>query len=383
MSETFNVKAIDDGYGDIKYDSKGSPVLMPSFVTTFKPKPANEFDTSSNLQYIASEVNGERFVVGDYAIKIDPNIRWVGGENKHADKRFPVLLKTALGLMSSGGHELVDTLMMNLPIKYDTPERRKFLSDIVVGTHEVGISTDGKNFHQKIVTVDNLDIKKQPFGSVCDLILDQNGALVDKEMAKGFNVVADIGAGTLNVLTVEALEEQPELCTQTNDGMYSSYLQVGEYLERELRVTIPDGKLPQIIKAGEIRGRDITPLIMRAYENQANNIMNILDRTLINSWAFVNNLIFTGGGASPQLLQPFFAKALEHRGGFGVHYLDRYANVRGLRKYGIRQAHKHKQVTAARQPMKTATKIPQQKPAYSSKGTGAISINLGGKAVRR
>ena len=331
-NENFNVKALDDGYGDVKYDSRGTAALIPSFVTSFKEKPKDDFSNKNGLQYIASEVDGSRYLIGDYAAKLDSNIKWTGGENKHADYRFPILLKSTLGLMSTGNSEVIDTLMMNLPIKYDTNERRKVLTDIARGTHQVGISTDGQNFVQKVITVENVEIKKQPFGSLCDVILDNSGELKETEIAKGFNVIVDIGARTLNILTVDALEEQPELSTQTNDGMFVSYNQIGDYLERELDVIIPDGKLPNIIRTKEIKGRDISPLIEMAYQNQANNIQIILDKILINSMGFVTHVIFTGGGS--ELLKPYLENVFN--GKVPVIFLDRYSNVRGLRRYGIR-----------------------------------------------
>lgn len=332
----FNVKAADDGYGDVKFDANGIPALVPSFVTSFKEKPQDEFASQSKeLKYIAAEVEGRRYVVGDYAMKLDPNIRWIGGENKHADYRFPILLKTTLGLMTSGPHEVIDMLMMNLPIKYDTPDRRKLLEDIAKNTHEVSISYDGHNFVRKAITVENVVIKKQPFGSLCDIILDGNGDIVDKQLAKGFNVIVDIGARTLNILTVDALEEQPELTVQTNDGMFSAYSQIGGYLESELGVLIPDGKLPVIIGAKEIKGRDIQPLINQIYMQHANNILTILDKVLINSWGFVTSVIFTGGGV--EVLRPYLEQAAQRT---NTLYLGRFNTVRGLRKYGLRTAKK-------------------------------------------
>lgn len=336
MEASINVKALDDGYGDFKYDARGCPALVPSFVTPYKPKPQDMISNqAAKLNYIASEVNGNRYVVGDYAMKLDSNIKWVGGENKHADTRFPVMLKTTLGLMCSGNREVIDTLMMNLPIKYDTPERREELTRIVKGTHEVGISTDGVNFINKLITVESVDIKKQPFGSICDVILSGDGELQDKTTARGFNVVVDIGARTLNILTLDALEEQPDLTTQTNDGMFTAYTQIGNYLEQELGVILPDGKLPHIIQAKELKGRDLTQLINQVYENQANTILNVLDKVLVNSWGLVTSIVFTGGGAT--LLQPYLNRAFNA----DVRFLDRYANVRGLRKYGIRTARKN------------------------------------------
>jgi len=337
MTEKYNVKSLDDGYGDIKYDSKGNPDFIPSFVTSFKPKPIDAFQgAGNNLKYIASEIDGFKYTVGDYAMKLDPNIKWTGGEKKHSDARFPIMLKTTLGLMTSGSNEVIDTLMMNLPIKYDTPERREALTRIAQGTHKVAISTDGINFTKKIIVVENVEVKKQPFGSACDLILDANGEIINKEVAKGFNVIIDIGARTLNILTLDALEEQPALTIQTNDGMFSAYTQIGDYLETELGVLIPDGKLPLVVRDKEIKGRDITPLINQVYENHANTILNVIDKLLINSYAFVHNVVFTGGGA--EVLLPYLNVEM---GNIQTYYLNRFSTVRGLRKYGIRQAKKN------------------------------------------
>jgi plasmid segregation protein ParM len=335
MQENWNIKAVDDGYGDFKFDSLGTPSLVPAFATTFRKKSDEAMASDKTYRYVASEIDGQRYVVGDYAMKLDPNIRWTGGENKHSDNQFPIIMKTVLGLMCSGPREVVDILMMNLPIKYDTEDRRNTLTNLVKGTHEVAISHDGENFTRKIITIDDVVIKKQPFGSLCDLMLNGVGDIEDQDIAKGFNVVVDIGARTLNILTVNALDHVPELTTQTSDGMYTSYMQVGSYLENEFGGLIPDGKLPLIVRNKELRGKDLTPLIDKVYENQANTILNTLDKLFINSWNFVNNVIFTGGGA--EILKPYLNNRLKS---VNTIYLDRYANVRGLRKYGLRLSKK-------------------------------------------
>lgn len=341
-NSNLNVMALDDGYGDIKHDNGEFPSLFPSFITPYKPKPKDVFSNSSSqdLQYIASEVDGIKYVVGDYAMKLDPDIRWVGGENKHKDSRFPILFKTALGLMSMSNMEVIDVLMLNLPIRYDTTERRRYLEQIARGVHEVGISFDGEQFLRKTIAVESVEIKKQPFGSLCEVILDDDGDIINTDLAKGFNVIVDIGSRTLNVMSLEALEEQPELTTQTNDGMYSAYSQIGSFLEDKLGVIIPDGKLPQIIRDKEIKNKDITPLIEKVYGNHANIIMSTLDKLLISSWGFITSIIFTGGGS--EVLRPYLDSAFRD---VDTIFLDRYSNVKGLRKYGVRQARRKQGTT--------------------------------------
>jgi plasmid segregation protein ParM len=331
--ENIITRAIDDGYEATKFDSKGSPSLFPSFVTAYQPKPKEDFTDTGKLKYLAVEVDGERYLVGDYATKLDPDIRWDSADHKHSSANFPILYKTALGLMCSGTEEVVDLLMMNLPIKFDTPERRFDLMSMATGTHRVGISTDGTYFVHKTITVENVDIKKQPFGSLCDVILDNEGEIVNMELAKGFNVLVDIGSRTLNILTVDGLEEQPALCLQNNLGLFKSYIQIGRYLEEELNATIPEGKLPGVIQERAIRGRDISPLMNRVFENHANNIIATLNTVLMNSFAFTDNIVYVGGGSVA--LKPYLEGKIP---GVNTIFLDRYSNVRGLKKYGLRQA---------------------------------------------
>lgn len=336
----FNVQAIDDGYGDVKYIQNGKGVLIPSFVTSFKSKPedlfSNGIDSSS---YLACEVDGIKYTVGDYASKLDPTIKWIGGENKHTDNRFPIILKTTLGLMATNPVEDIDLLVMNLPIRYDTPERRELLKSIAIGNHTISISNNGRDFIEKSINVRDILIKKQPFGSLCDMILDDFGDITDYEVAKSFIIVVDIGARTMNILTLDGLEEQPHLTVQTNDGMFEAYNQVSSYLEHKFNTIIPEGKLPQIIRSKSMRGLDITPLIDHAYRTHANNAISVLDRILVDSWGFVSGIVFTGGGA--ELLKNHLKEGLSGRK-VSLTFLDRFATVRGLNKFGQRHANKLK-----------------------------------------
>jgi plasmid segregation protein ParM len=324
-------RAIDDGYGDLKYSSNEMHNLIPSFVTPFKPKPDKSMSNKDeSLLYIASKIDGQKYVVGDYAAKLDTKIKWIGGEDKHADSRFPILFKTGLGMLSNRPYERIDTLVMNLPIKSDTEFRRNQLMGIAKGNHELELSFDGVEFFKREIEVNDVVVKKQPFGSLAYLILDRNGKIENTNLANGFNVIVDIGARTVNILTVDQLEEQPGLTIHSNDGMFSAFEEVGKYLESELNTMIPDGKLPQIIQKGEIRGMDIKPLIKVAYQNHANIIASMVDTLLVDSWGFVTSIIFTGGGS--QLLKPYLEDHYE--GAPNIKFLNRFSTVIGLERYG-------------------------------------------------
>ncbi|MCA1021623.1 ParM/StbA family protein [Halobacillus litoralis] len=329
----FKVMAFDDGYGDNKLLSNGNPFLVPSFITPFKPLPQNEFSSSSGFTYYASSVEGKDYTFGDYASFLDSNPQWVGGENKHADKRFPLLFKSCLGLMTNEEVCNVHKMVMGLPVNSHNIKREDQLKNIVEGKHEMEISFDGEVFFERNVHIEELIIKPQPFGSLCDVILDSQGQICNKQVASGFNVIVDIGARTLNILTCHKLQTIDDLTLHTNDGIYTSYIDVGNYLKGELGITIPDGKLPSIIQSQQLNGYDLTPAIQAANENLANNIANIINKTLINSWGMVSTLIFTGGGA--EVLKQYLMEDFKSK---NTLFLNRFSTVRGFKKYGIRKA---------------------------------------------
>ncbi|AOZ62120.1 hypothetical protein QCM8_202 [Bacillus phage QCM8] len=95
VDDGISVASLDDGFGDLKFDSTGTPLLIPSFVIPFKQKPQDEFSNGSKLEYLAVDINGQKWVVGNYAIKMGTNVDWIGGENKHLDKRFSILFKNS------------------------------------------------------------------------------------------------------------------------------------------------------------------------------------------------------------------------------------------------------------------------------------------------
>jgi plasmid segregation protein ParM len=333
------VFAFDDGYGENKITNGEQSYIIPNLQTKFRPRPTNDFESiqSQPNDFIVAEINGEKFVIGKGAEEIDSNIEWVGGSNKHVDLGFPIILKTCLGMLAKEETTVVDRLVMGLPVKeYRKEERINQLRNIILEKeHFVKLQfADGTKKTRKIVIKD-LDIKMQPFGSMCDIILDKNGEIIDHKTALDYNVVVDIGARTLNILTMREMKEVPDLSTNTNHGMFFAYDMINEYLQHNQKPTIPTGQLPTVVKKGRVGNDDITQQVAMSYDILANQIHSIIETMLVNHWSLVNKVIFTGGGATvlkKQLTKLFADKQTV--------FLSQDANARGLHKHGIRMAKK-------------------------------------------
>lgn len=332
--QTFNVWCLDDGYGDNKCVTANKSILVPSSYSEFKNMTKNDFEqkTINQLDYISVQYDNEKYVVGKFAMKKDVNNQWFGGENKHLDNSFPVFTNTCFGLMADKPFEVVDCLVMGLPVESElNNSRHEYLKNNIVKQHSMSIGlADGTKFSRDVL-IKNLIVKKQPFGSVCDLMLNENGDIENEEIARGFNVVVDIGSRTLNVYTLDTLEPIDDLCFHTNNGMYTAYMMVGEYIKKEIGYSIPSGKLPLYIHSNTFRDLDISPIVNRSYEILAYEIYKIIETKFVNSWVFIDRIIFTGGGS--ELLKGWLSYLFKNK---EIVFMDRFSNARGLRKYGVR-----------------------------------------------
>lgn len=331
------VWALDDGYGDNKGHNGRLKLLVPAYATRWRPKPKAELGSKKEIldpfSYIGVEIGDQHYLVGQGAIEQDMKISWTGGDNKHTDDMFPVLLKTCLAILAEDDKMVVvEPLVMGLPVTAEADEKRhKLLEQKVLGTHKVKVTMADEKVLEREIYVKELITKKQPFGSFCDIVLDKTGDIKDAVIASQFNVIVDIGARTLNVYTLDNLEPVPDLCDTTNHGMYTAFNWVGDFIEDKLKQPVPSGKLTKIIQKGEIRGIDLSNVITRSYETLANEIRRLLETMFVDAWVFVDRIIFTGGGS--EILKPWLERAFE---GKGYMFLDRFATARGLRKYGMR-----------------------------------------------
>lgn len=332
-----NIFAIDDGYGDTKFTSGYKAYHIPSFVTEYIKKFESEIEeqTSKTFDNIAVEIDNMKYYVGKSAIEQNSEIEWEGSENKHLNPYFPILLKTILSLMTKSDKTEIETLVWGLPVLADEDqERHNLLYDHIVKTHYVKISLNGKPFEEREITIKNLIIRKQPFGSLCDIILDKDGRLVHQDIAKGYNVIADIGARTFNLYALNKLKPIADKSTNTNHGMYSAYQTVNKWIESNLGSAIPDGKIKNYIDEGKIKGYSLEKITDLAYKQLANRIKGVIEKTFINNWSMVDRIIFTGGGSTEKLLKPYLEEAFKDKK-VEIIFLGRYNTVNGLRKYGM------------------------------------------------
>lgn len=334
---TPTIIAIDDGYGDSKFTIGHKAYHIPSFVTPYIKKLEQEIGVidTKTFDNLVIEVNGMKYYVGKSAIEQNSEIEWEGSDNKHKNPYFPILLNCVLSLMTKTDKTVVDTLVWGLPVLADEQqERHELLRELILKTHSCKISVNGQPFEERSITVKNLIIKKQPFGSLCDIILDKNGKIIRKDIATGYNIIADIGARTFNLYSMNKLRPISDKSTNTNHGMYSAYEIVNQWIDSNIGGRVPDGKIKEYINEKKIKGYSLEKITELAYKQLANRIKGVIEKKFIDNWAMVDRIVFTGGGATENLLKPYLEQAFSDKN-VEIIFLGRYNTVNGLWKFGM------------------------------------------------
>jgi plasmid segregation protein ParM len=340
---TIEVWGYDDGYGEGKGFNGKQQVYYPSNVTTYKEKHDTVLSSKEKdpLSHIVVEYDNKKFLVGQGAVDQDMQTTWIGGNNKHKHPMFPALAKAGLAMLAED-HDVVkvDPIVLGLPVEHSENESRiSDLQKIFKKKHVIKLTlADGSDF-EKTVDIKEVLVVSQPFGTFCDLILSDDGEISNPELATKFVSVVDIGAGTVNFLTLNDLDPITDLTKHNNNGMYSAYVEIGRRIEETFGKKYPQGVLPKLIKQGYISGgTNIQPIVDEVFELHAGELISEWETLFRNSIPYLDAVIFTGGGTV--VLKEYLERYLEEYE-FEKIFLGVHNTARGLRKYGVRHAKKN------------------------------------------
>jgi plasmid segregation protein ParM len=337
------VFGFDDGYGDLKLFNGVEEVLIPSIYAPYIPFDSEFQVNLGPYDHIKTVYEGKEYLVGEGVNKQNIHVNWVGSDNKHADEGFPILLQTALAIMAKNIKEdviVVDPLMMGLPIDAEKDvKRHRQIRNLVLKTHKVDVTLADGTKIKKEIKVKSVIARKQAFGSVCDLLLNNSGEVVDTALLEQFIVVSDIGAKTHNILTIEDMKPQVNYSKQSDSGVFALYKEVNSLIERATGKKISEGLLPSIVRKGKVGRRvDLREQLPKLKAALANTVATELATHVDHVKFQVERVIFTGGGS--EVLREYLDPRVTAEFGFAPEFLDRFATARGLRKYGVMDAKK-------------------------------------------
>jgi plasmid segregation protein ParM len=326
---------VDVGFGNTKGRSIKRRLDFSSLVGEFTPVrfSTGMEDLADPTTSLAIEYQGERYYVGQAALKQSTPQNTIE-QTRTVTKEGLILLLTAIMLLAEDNSPI--DLVVGLPVNHYVEYKQQYI-DLVKGSHHVRmLKSDGSVKTERILTIQNVKVLPQPFGAIFDLILGDDGKLIDAKLANGKLAVIDIGYNTTDLVRADALEFINNRSTSFSGfGMFSAYRQLSDIIYHEHKIEILPEKLEPIVQKGvlNIYGK-VVPIAaykQQAFKTAANNILSKVKTIWVDSYE-LDRIALAGGGSANlgELIAASFPKEQ-----IAVHEFPMYANVNGYYKCAV------------------------------------------------
>ena len=218
-------------------------------------------------------------------------------------------------------------VITGLPVDYYSNFRDDW-TELMLGMHAVKID-NGQQEKSKIIKIEKLQIIPQPFGTLYDKILNNEGEIKDESYNDLKIGIVDIGFKTSDFAVADNLEFIDKLSSSSEIAMSTAFNFLTERFREKYLINKENYELDRVVETGILRvaGEEIN---VEEHINEAFSIVaNKIATEINNIWdkRELDKIILTGGGgeAISKFVLPKFGNMELVKGA-------QFANVRGYQK---------------------------------------------------
>ena len=329
------ILGIDLGFGFTKATNGRRSLVVKSVIGEAEEQFGGRVtDTPRDEDHLHLELEDRSVFVGDLAER-QSSLRsfTLDQERFIAESAKPLTLAAASVLVEPGDPV---RLVTGLPIS-TYRERAEDLARLLRGRHSF-TAIDAAGGRQRIaLEVGEVHVMPQPFGSLYDLILDDEGEIGDRGGLLQEKVgIIDVGFQTSDFTVSDRTSFLERASGSTESGIARAFAVIGGKLREKSGVSVELYRLYDGVQQGRIKIRgntyELNRLIEHVFGQLATDLATEANRLWGDEWDMDAILITGGGGA---VLAPYLAPLL--RG--NVLPVDpsrdaRMNNVRGFYRYG-------------------------------------------------
>jgi len=333
--ENVEVLGIDIGFGFTKVAGYRGSLVFKSIIgdATHLPFWSN-FNEISPTEYFHVTIDGKTYFVGDLA-ENQSNVRhFTLDQDKLISDFVKILALTAAGF--SGREDKPVNVISGLPIIY-FKEKKNAFTDILRGRHEIIFTQPDGNTVRKMISIDKICMLPQPVGSALNVVLDDNGKLIDQDLAKKKVGVIDIGFRTTDITILDHLQYIDRGSRTLDTGISKAFTIISNKLRERSNTNVEIFRMYKAAESGTItiKGQEYNFSSIRdqVYARLAEIIASEVERVWTEDWD-IDKILFTGGGsmALAQYLMPLIiGNMIPMRSKVDT----RLNNVQGYLKYGL------------------------------------------------
>ena len=325
---------VDLGYGFVKVSDGKNDRIFPSVVGQARilRYVSDENPDQSSIKNLNVLIDDREYFVGDLANRQSEVVMVSLNENRMDEQISKVLVVTGLALLSDNKTSSYN-IVTGLPVGCFS-DTKQSLIQLFKGTHRITQRRNQKNEIEQVINVNEVKVVPQPFGTFFNLILDNNGSLIDEKLAGSKVGIIDIGFRTTDYIVVDNLENIDRLSGSTNTGLSTAYGIISELLKDEFKISKPIYQLDEIVKNGVIRisgkSYNLDEIKKHAFSVVAEKLITEVNSLWVNKWELDTVFITGGGGIS------IYEYMLPHFENISLVKGTQFANVYGFHKLSQR-----------------------------------------------
>ena len=269
-----------------------------------------DFGDDTPTDHIHVTIDGKSYFIGDLAEQQSSVLHFTLDQEKLITDYVKILSLAVAGMFLDKGEAInvPINLVSGLPIGFFKQNHERF-NELLTGHHSVTYHSQNGQETTKELHINKVRMLPQPLGSVLNLLMDDNGKIVNKTLANQKVGVVDIGFRTTDFTILDRLRYIDRGSRTIETGIARGFSVIANKLREKCGVSVELYRLYNAAETGSIkmRGNRVNFVKIRdeVYSQLAASIANDIDRLWAADWD-IDAIILTGGGCRDlaQYLRP-------------------------------------------------------------------------------
>lgn len=324
---------VDVGFGYTKACNGDRSVIFKSILgDAAEIQYISGFSEGGMLENLHVTIDGRDYYVGDMAEK-QSNVREFTLDQNTLIENFSKVMALSAVSCFAGPVNRDFSLVTGLPIRYFKQHRARYVQ-LLEGSHRVVLHLGGES-QEKLLNIRKVRVLPQPFGAVFNLLMNNHGRIIDRDVARQKFGVIDIGFRTADYTLTDRLRYIERGSRTTDTGISKAFSLINRKILETSGVNVELYRLFEPVQRGRIRirGQELSLAELRdtVLRQLATAIISDLERLWVDDWD-LEFILLSGGGSAD--LAPFLEEMIQGEIRVVSAETDpRLTNVNGYLKY--------------------------------------------------
>ena len=329
------ILGIDLGFGFTKATDGTRDIILKSVIGEAEPQYVDSImDQGPDEGHVHLELDEGAVFVGELAERTSSLRTFTLDHDRFVTESSRTLTLAAASLLANGDEPV--RIVTGLPISTFRAKQDE-LASRMHGRHSfVKVEPNGQRRRMSI-TVEDVRVIAQPFGSLYESQLDGAGRVADRGRLKEKIGIVDVGFQTSDFTVADGGRFLERASSSTDAGIGKAFAAISGKLREKSGVTVELYRLYEAMLNRRIKVRgntfDLSRLIDHVLNQLATDLASEINRLWADEWD-IDAIMITGGGGS--VLAPYLTPLLQGNVLPVQEAGDaRMTNVRGFHKYGL------------------------------------------------